>query len=133
METTPSRASRPRASAASADPSAPVLVVQEEEPPPPEELPDLPVRSPETQAAQLAKDASTALLAGEVGRAIELLREATRLDPDQSLAWRTMGLAFERSGDTQAALAAYRQYIRLAPHGPQADMVRERMGTLEQQ
>jgi len=111
----------------------PVLVVQEEEPPPPEEVPDLPVRSPETQAAQLAKDASTSLLAGEVGHAIELLREATRLDPDQSLAWRTMGLAFERSGDTQAALAAYRQYIRLAPHGPQADMVRERMRTLEQQ
>jgi regulator of sirC expression with transglutaminase-like and TPR domain len=44
-----------------------------------------------------------------------------------------MGLAFERSGDTQAALAAYRQYIRLAPHGPQADMVRERMRTLDQQ
>jgi Flp pilus assembly protein TadD len=110
------------------------LVVEQQAPPPAEEeLPDLPVRSPEAQAAQLAKDASTALLAGEVGHAIELLREATRLDPDQSLAWRTMGLAFERSGDTQAALAAYRQYIRLAPHGPQADMVRERMRVLEQQ
>jgi serine/threonine protein kinase len=117
-----------------AAPASPVLVVEEQAPPPAEEeLPDLPVRSPEAQASQLAKDASTALLAGEVGHAIELLREATRLDPDQSLAWRTMGLAFERSGDTQAALAAYRQYIRLAPHGPQADMVRERMRVLEQQ
>jgi len=115
------------------EPGSPVLRVQEEEPPPAEEEPDLPVRSPQSQAAQLAKDASTALLAGEVGHAIELLREATRLDPDQSLAWRTMGLAFERSGDTQAALAAYRQYIRLAPHGPQADMVRERMRVLDSQ
>jgi serine/threonine protein kinase len=128
-------APEPYMSAEPPEAASPVLVVEEQAPPPAaeEELPDLPVRSPQSQAAQLAKDASTALLAGEVGHAIELLREATRLDPDQSLAWRTMGLAFERSGDTQAALAAYRQYIRLAPHGPHSDMVRERMRVLDQQ
>jgi serine/threonine-protein kinase len=136
--TTPPPGSTPPAGSTTPPPGStppgdsPVLVVQEEEPPPAEEAPDLPVRSPESQAAQLARDASTALLAGEVGHAIELLREATRLDPNQALAWRTMGLAFERSGDTQAALGAYRQYIRLAPHGPQADMVRERMNALNQ-
>ena len=122
-------------SAAAPPSSVPVLVVEQTEkaqPAPVEEEPELPVRSPEAQAAQLARDASTALLAGEVGHAIELLREATQLDPNQALAWRTMGLAFERNGDTQAALAAYRQYMRLAPHGPQSDMVRERMRTLDQ-
>ena len=41
------------------------------------------------------------------------------------MAWRTLGLAYERGGNTQEAINAYEQYIRLAPHGPQSDMVRE--------
>ncbi|HKU38567.1 MAG TPA: tetratricopeptide repeat protein [Polyangiales bacterium] len=109
----------------------PVLVVQETAPVEPEE-PELPVRPPSAQAASLTRDATSALLGGEVGRAIDLLQEATRLDPGHSMAWRTLGLAYERGGNTQEAINAYEQYIRLAPHGPQSDMVRERMRVLEQ-
>jgi Flp pilus assembly protein TadD len=110
-----------------------VLRVQEDQSAEPEaDEPELPVRPPEAQAAQLTREATSALLGGEVSRAIDLLRTATRLDPNHSLAWRTLGLAQERSGNIQEALNAYQQYIQLAPHGPQSDMVRERMRVLEQ-
>jgi serine/threonine protein kinase len=83
------------------------------------------------RAKQLAQQATTALLRGEVGRAVDLLSEATSVDPSLAAAWRTLGVALERSGSAPAALDAYEHYLKLAPSGPQAEMVRERMQALE--
>lgn len=83
-------------------------------------------------AAQLAKQSSGALLRGEVSRAVELARRATEADPNYAIAWRSLGLALERSGSSSQAIAAYREYLQRVPTGPQADMVRERMHSLAQ-
>jgi serine/threonine protein kinase len=106
---------------------APVVMLKEQEPEPAEI--EEPGPDP-AQVAQLTQTATAALLRGEVVRAVELLREVTRLDPDHALGWRSLGLALERSGDSQAALDAYQRYLRLVPTGQQADMVRERMRAL---
>jgi len=78
----------------------------------------------------LTRKASEALLRGEVSRAVELARAATDLDPSYELGWRTLGLALERSGTNAAAIAAYEEYLRRAPGGPQSEMVRQRIQSL---
>jgi serine/threonine-protein kinase len=82
------------------------------------------------QAPILTRDASSALLRGEVSHAVELARRATTQDPSYALGWRTLGLALERAGSSVDAVSAYSQYLQRAPTGPQADMVRQRMQAL---
>jgi serine/threonine protein kinase len=121
--------------------SAPVVVMRQEE----DVEPDIPVRDfandPESnappprapdsaRAVQYTRDASSALLRGEVSRAVELSRAATGIDASYGPAWRTLGLSLERSGSIPEALEAYRRYLQLAPSGPQAELVRQRMQAL---
>jgi Tfp pilus assembly protein PilF len=82
------------------------------------------------QVTQLTQSATKALLRGEVNRAVDLLRDATRIAPDHALAWRSLGLALERSGSNSAALDAYQHYLSLVPTGAQSEMFRERMRAL---
>jgi serine/threonine protein kinase len=124
---------------------APVVVLRQEQSPEEDEVPDIPVRDfandPEpnappprapdsARAVQYTRDASGALLRGEVSRAVELARSATGIDASYGLAWRTLGLALERSGSVPSALDAYRRYLHLAPSGPEAELVRQRMKAL---
>jgi serine/threonine protein kinase len=105
-----------------------VMVVKEDPTPPPPAA-----AAPESDSAkvrQLTQAATSALLRGEVGRAIELSRQATDLDPTNAVAWRSLGLAYERASDDRAARAAYQRYLDLVPSGAQSDMVRGRMQTL---
>ena len=81
-------------------------------------------------AANYAKQSSGALLRGELTRAIDLARRATQADPDYAIAWRSLGLAYERAGSSDQAMSAYREYLQRAPTGPQAEMVRQRMQAL---
>ncbi|HET8938038.1 MAG TPA: protein kinase [Polyangiales bacterium] len=81
-------------------------------------------------AANYAKQSSGALLRGELTRAIDLARRGTQADPDYAIAWRSLGLAYERAGSSDQAMSAYREYLQRAPTGPQAEMVRQRMQAL---
>ena len=122
---------------AAAAPSASVLsvtpITPEPEAPTPEPEPEPAAPTVDTAgAAQFSKQSSGALLRGEVSRAVELARRATQADPGYAIAWRSLGLALERSGSADQALAAYREYLQRAPSGPQAEMVRERMHLLAQ-
>jgi serine/threonine-protein kinase len=107
--------------------AAPVLTVKQDTTPAPAEVP---ARDP-ARAKLLTREATGALLRGEVGRAVDLLRDATRADSSQAAVWRTLGVALERAGNGPQAIDAYQHYLRLAPTGPQADMVRERTQALE--
>ena len=107
---------------------SPVLVVKHDATALPAETP---ARDP-VRAKLLTHDATAALIRGEVGRAVELLRDATAADASQAAAWRTLGLALERAGSAPDAIDAYKQYLKLAPTGAQAEMVRERMQALDQ-
>jgi regulator of sirC expression with transglutaminase-like and TPR domain len=102
------------------------MVVKEDPTPPPPAAPE----SDSAKVRQLTQAATSALLRGEVGRAIELSRQATDLDPNNAVAWRSLGLAYERASDDRAARAAYQRYLDLVPSGAQSDMVRGRMQTL---
>jgi serine/threonine protein kinase len=82
------------------------------------------------EAAQLTREGTSALLGGQVAHATDLLRRATRADPSQRGAWRSLGLALEQSGHARDAIDAYQRYLDLEPHGAQADKVRERIATL---
>ncbi|HEX4353008.1 MAG TPA: protein kinase, partial [Polyangiales bacterium] len=107
--------------------SEPMVVTKDEEEPAPAPEPSGPDPN---QIAQYTQSATTALLHGEVSRAVDLLRQATRLDPDRALSWRSLGLALERAGDSHGAIDAYHRYLSLVPTGQQADLVRARVRAL---
>jgi serine/threonine-protein kinase len=85
---------------------------------------------PRQAAQQLTREGTSALLGGQVGRALELLRRATQTDPALAAAWRSYGLALERAARSREAIDAYQRYLRIEPRGPQADKVRERIAAL---
>jgi Flp pilus assembly protein TadD len=58
------------------------------------------------------------------------MREAAELWPQHAPAFRGLGLASERLGRREQALAAYRRYLELAPLAPDADEVRARAAAL---
>jgi hypothetical protein len=82
-------------------------------------------------ADALNKQAGQELLQGHLARAAELYAQATVRDPRSAPAWRGLGLTSERLGRTREAIRAYRRALELAPTGPQADSVRERLKQLE--
>jgi predicted Zn-dependent protease len=50
----------------------------------------------------------------ETAKAVGYLRDAVSKDPGYSAAWRTLGKALDGAGETQGALAAYRDGIAAA-------------------
>jgi hypothetical protein len=111
---------------------AQVVTLTQDTPAEPEPAPEPKIPDP-PKVGELTSSATAALLRGEVGRAIELLRTATQVDPNHALAWRSLGLAYERSNNPRQALAAYERYLDLVPNGAQSEMVRERMQSLRAQ
>ena len=54
---------------------------------------------------------------------------AIRMDPSRAIAYLNLGEAHEKAGDAQRANKAYATYLELAPKGPAAEKLRERLGT----
>jgi Flp pilus assembly protein TadD len=72
----------------------------------------------------VAAQAHRALEQGHFARAGELARQALALDPKLAEAYAYLGFAEAEAGRRAAALAAYRQYLVLAPQGPFAPDIR---------
>ncbi|MCZ8095282.1 MAG: polysaccharide deacetylase family protein [Acidovorax sp.] len=53
---------------------------------------------------------------------------AIRMDPSRAVAYLNLGEAHEKAGDAERANKAYATYLELAPKGPTADKLRERLG-----
>jgi Flp pilus assembly protein TadD len=51
-------------------------------------------------------------------RAIELFREALRIDPQLAIAWNGLSLAYRQKGELEAAIEAGRRLIELEPDDP---------------
>ena len=96
-----------------------------EPPPAPSLLTELPARR---KARRLSERAAKLLLRGQEARAKGLLADALRLDPTYPQAWRDMGIARARLGDTEGAREAYERYLDLAPDAPDAPDVRRILG-----
>ncbi|HVK82432.1 MAG TPA: tetratricopeptide repeat protein, partial [Verrucomicrobiae bacterium] len=45
-------------------------------------------------------------------------------------AWRQIGMMQRRQGDTAAAIAAYEQYLALAPSAPDQQLINSQLGAL---
>jgi Flp pilus assembly protein TadD len=98
--------------------------VSREDDPPPE------ARDP-ARAAELAREATGALMRGELADAARLYRDATHADPGHGAAWRGLGLANERLGRAPEAVRAYRRYLSVASGAGDAGAIRERITRLE--
>lgn len=108
-------------------PTAVTPTVRTEAPPPVavEATPDSTDRT-----AALLRDASSAMLHGEIPHARDLYREATLAAPRNAAAFRGLGLASERLGLVPEARRAYERYLELAPEARDAATVRERLERL---
>lgn len=62
---------------------------------------------------------------GETAVAIEHLREAVRLDPDYSAAWKALGRVLAKDNQTEEALRVYRHALGVAEHRGDMQVVRE--------
>ncbi len=91
--------------------------------------PEAPSQSTDRTAA-LLRDASSAMLHGEIPRARDLYREATLASPSNGAAWRGLGLSSERLGLVPEARRAYTRYLEIAPTARDAATVRERLQRL---
>ncbi|MEY2667981.1 MAG: hypothetical protein RJA59_619 [Pseudomonadota bacterium] len=91
-----------------------------------------PVPPPDPAAAARAAFRKGADLykAGKYREAISAFETADRLKPSPALQF-NIGQAWEKLGDTEAALAAFARYLRLDPSAPNRDAVRKTVGTLE--
>lgn len=90
------------------------------------------------RATELAPtDGSKAIRLAEVvskqdpEQGVEVLREAVQRISDQPLLHQRLGIALERAGRKEEALAAYREYLRQAPGAPDAEQVASRAAYLE--
>jgi eukaryotic-like serine/threonine-protein kinase len=127
-DTTPrGRPVRPRPSTART-PTAEATVVEATVAPVAQPAPDGTRSTDRTPA--LLRDASSAMLRGEIPHARELYREATLASPRNAAAWRGLGLACERLRLVPEARVAYTRYLELAPDARDASTVHERLDRL---
>jgi len=78
----------------------------------------------------LTRTALAAYASGQFPRALALYREAVRQDPNAADAWRGLGAVSTRMGQPVDARRAFRKYLELAPHAPDAGRVRAALAGL---
>lgn len=62
---------------------------------------------------------------GETEAAVAHLREAVRLDPEYSAAWKALGRVLAKDGQTDEALTVYRHALEVAERRGDMQVVRE--------
>jgi len=81
-------------------------------------------------ARALTRRALSAYATGQFPRALALYREAVRQDPTTADAWRGLGAVSTHMGQPVDARRAFRKYLELAPHAPDAGRVRAALAGL---
>lgn len=79
---------------------------------------------------RLTREGNAALMRGMLPDAITLLRQATIAAPHNAAAWRSLGLANERSDLRLEARRAYERYLAIAPNAADTAEVRRRIAGL---
>jgi tetratricopeptide (TPR) repeat protein len=62
----------------------------------------------------------------------KVYEELTLLVPDDPSLFLSLGIAAQQAGDAKSAIAAYKQFLALAPNDPSAPQVKQQIGLLEQ-
>jgi len=84
--------------------------------------------APERDATHAAYQRGDSLLsAGDAAGAVAAYQEAVRLAPADSTAYRGLGLAYEKLGKTNEAVAALLSYLKLAPNARDRERVARRL------
>jgi tetratricopeptide (TPR) repeat protein len=68
---------------------------------------------------------------GNYDAAIERFQDATRFQPKLARPYSLLGEAYERKGDVDSALAAYRKYLSVYRNAPDRDKILKRIEKLE--
>ncbi|MCC6750745.1 MAG: tetratricopeptide repeat protein [Deltaproteobacteria bacterium] len=89
--------------------------------------------SPERAAGarRLYEEGLQQLLQGRAEEAVGMFRAALASDPGQTVAFRGLGLAYERLGKPAEARAAYGRYLRRVPRADDAAAIRQRIERLK--
>lgn len=129
--TNPPTAEEPRAE----EPRAEEPAAEEPRAEEPTTTTDAPARVPVpsadvARARSLTAEGNRLALRGRLPEAIERYRDATLAAPGHAPAWRGLGIAYERLGNTADARRSYERYLRLRPNGADAQEVRARLDRL---
>jgi serine/threonine-protein kinase len=73
---------------------------------------------------QMVRAAEERLGAGQLAQACALGQAAAETHPDSAAAWQFLGRCRMRRGEREAARAAFRRYLELAPNAPDASFIR---------
>jgi tetratricopeptide (TPR) repeat protein len=87
-------------------------------------------RKREDGAGELTRAATDAMLRGQLTQAATLYSRALDADATHAGALRGYGLVLQQLGKTREAAAAYRRYLKVAPHSSAASKIRERLADL---
>jgi len=93
------------------------------------DTPASPSRGDRSEAKRLADRAQVHFNLGEYDKAIFDYREAYRLVPSPGLLY-NLGQAYRLLGDCVSATTMYRNYLRLAPHSPYRQLVKQHLSAL---
>ena len=86
-------------------------------------------------AAEANARASSAQIRAQSAYAREqkVYEQLTLLVPDDPSLFLSLGIAAQQAGDAKSAIAAYKQFLTLAPTDPSASQVKQQIALLEQQ
>src|SRR4029077_3375519 len=110
----------------------------EKGPPPPYTEPEPPPAPAEPVYDPLRADKSVEIgtfymKRGNYDAAIERFQDATRFEPKLARPYSLLGEAYERKGEVDNALAAYRKYLQVYRTAPDRDRILKRIEKLESQ
>jgi Tetratricopeptide repeat len=91
------------------------------------EKPAPPDRTAARDAYQRGNDQ---LFTGDAAGAAAAYQEAVKVAPSDPAGYRGLGLAYEKQGKVDEAVAAFRRYLKLAPHSRDRDLVARRLQRL---
>ena len=109
---------------------APQVAVQKPKPPPDEPDEPPPVKKPAGNEADLYKKGTDAFIAGDLGPAERLFKQAIALNRGYAPAYRGLGFVYQRTGDSTRALQALRTYLKLTPNASDGAAIRKRIQQL---
>ncbi len=79
---------------------------------------------PKADPTALYRSGISAFVVGDNKTAMVQFRRAIAASPGFAMAWRGLGMAHERLGDTRSATAAFQRYLQLAPNASDAATIR---------
>ncbi|MGE0871540.1 MAG: hypothetical protein AB7P03_23475, partial [Kofleriaceae bacterium] len=99
--------------------------------PTPAPVDEQPEERPSGSAKELYIKATQLYLAGEFGEAEGMFRECLTVDRKYAVAYRGLGVLYQRTGEDTKALDALRTYLKLRPNAKDAAAVRGRIEKLQ--